>query len=621
MGNAGVTVLLDVCRVKRAGTPRAVLNGAHCEVANPDLVEHGAVSNGLSARNLRTLVIIATALVAVIFSAYCIRWVVAHAGFLFDPRLQNDDARTALFPFHRYGINPSLANDPIAREMMSYVTPGLWALYRVLVPVTSLFVASKIVQALALGVLVLAGVLLARSPRGGLGPGLLLIFLVLSDAYAVGRISGGHARAFAFPCFALWCAGVIVRKRWARIAAPLIGALFYPAVMLMLVAAEAFYVIRRFWNLKPAIILRRVRRASLMGITCLLLSLPSVIGGDSSRGPIHTLEQAKKDPAFYGSGRLWVLPLGDPKHELTDAFLTRFGGSGRRLFGGAASLPTSLSFGIALGIGVVCFVLSRQRRLALSGSVLAFTLGAIALYFAARMLAFRLYSTERYYGYCMRMASCLFLVAATAGFVHSNSAIRRTVRSATAALFMLGQWLWLGDGIVGNNGMTIDSRWDADLYAFIRSLPAEARFASHPMDGDAVPYFGARATTGTFETLQPWFVNSWQRQKAREFATLDMLYARSLEPVLSYCDRYSVTHVLLNRDRYDAQVMEHARSFEPFSAYTDALLRSRDRTSLALAALPEQAVVFDRRPWVILDVTRLRHVHEAGPTQAPAPNR
>ena len=28
---------------------------------------------------------------------------------------------------------------------------------------------------------------------------------------------------------------------------------------------------------------------------------------------------------------------------------------------------------------------------------------------------------------------------------------------------------------------------------------------------------------GTFETLQPWFVESWRRQKARCFATLDAL--------------------------------------------------------------------------------------------------
>lgn len=615
------TVLLDSSCVKRQGPPKAVLNAAKRRVAKPDLVEHDAVSKGSTPRNLRAFAAATTTLLLVLFAAYCVRWVAAHAGFLVDPQLQNDDARTALFPFHRYGINPSLAKDPLAREMMSYVTPGLWLLYRVLVPLTDLYVASKVVQALALGVLVTAGALVARSRRGGLGPGLLLVFLVLSDTYAVGRIAGGHARAFAFPCFALWSAGVLTKKRWARLGAPLIGAVFYPAVMLMILAAEAFYTLRRFWRLRIGIVARRIRRAMILAAACLVLSLPSVVGGDSNRGPIHTLEQAQKDPAFFGNGRLWVLPLGEPKHELTSAFLSRFAGSGRRLFGGAASLSTQSTFGVAIALSIGCLILCIRRKIAVSSSVVAFVLGAVTLYFAARWFAFRLYSTERYYAYCMRMASCLCLVAVAVGFTHRDRIRRNILGNTVASFVMLGQWAFLGDGILGNNGMTLDSRSDADLYAFIRNLPKEARFASHPMDGDGIPYYGARATTGTFETLQPWFVNSWQRQKVREFATLDMLYAEHLEEVAAYCQKYSVSHVLINRDRYGADFADRAASFEPFSAYTNELLRRPNRSMPVLAGARGSAIVFERKPWVILDVSRLSGEAIVAPTQSRRPTQ
>ena len=549
---------------------------------------------------------VSTAVLVAVFGVYAAHWLHLHGGFLFVPSLQNDDARTALFPFHRYGMNPWLAHDPIAREMMAYVTPGLWILYRCLVPLTNLYVASKCVQALALGVLVVSGCILALSRRAGLAAGLLLIFLVLSDSYAIGRIAGGHARAFAFPCFALWVAGVLSRKRWARIAAPLFGSLFYPALMLMIIAAEAFYSLRNFWRLRLTVLFRRFRRYALLTIACFVMALPSVLGGDKARGPIHTLQQAAADPAFYAGGQLWVLPLGKPADELIGAFLTRFSASGRRPIGGSAPSVALNPAVIALVVLSFIAICRGLGWVSISSGVAAFLLGSVALYFAARYFAFRLYSTERYYAYCMRMAACLLLVAVASRFGGRRRRSREWPRNLFATAIILGQWIVLGDGIIPNNGMTLDARSDADLYEFIRTLPATVRFASHPMDGDGIPYFAARATMGTFETLQPWFVDSWRRQKAREYATLDALYCTNLRDLLTYGSSYSVSHFLVNRDRYGSDYKQHIGSFEPFTAYLNHLVSQPNRAPPALTRVPDSAIVFDRPPWLVLDLERLR---------------
>src|SRR5690606_39834218 len=55
--------------------------------------------------------------------------------------------------------------------------------------------------------------------------------------------------------------------------------------------------------------------------------------------------------------------------------------------------------------------------------------------------------------------------------------------------------------------------------------------------GDGIPYYSARATMGTFETLQPWFVDSWRRQKERCQETLTALYATDPAAVLDYAQR------------------------------------------------------------------------------------
>jgi hypothetical protein len=550
------------------------------------------------------------ALLILIVLTYGGRWVACHAGFLADPALQNDDARTALFPFHQYADNPAFAADPIAREMMAYVSPGIWLLYRVLVPIAGIYAASKWVQALALAVLLFAGFILARSRRGGFASGLLLVYLVLSDPYAVGRIAGGHARAFAFPCFALWVAGVVSARRWVRFSAPIVAALFYPAVTLMILAGEAFYAGLGLLHLRWGQARSRLRDAAVVIALGVLFSLPSAIGGDRTRGPIHTLAQAKHEPAFYRDGRLWVLPFGEPVNELGTAFLARFSPSGKRLLKLTPDNPSAAALTALLFVSVV-FILQRRiqnKRLITHAAfipeyVWAFLGGALGLYFAARWLAFRLYSTERYYAYGMRMFAILLVVALCAKFRPRFAWSRRVAQSGYAAVFIGLSWLCLGDGIIGNNGMTIDARWDADVYRFVRTLPKTCRFASHPMDGDGVPYFAARATIGTFETLQPWFVDSWRRQVTREHATLDALYATDLGAVTAYARKFKVDYLLLNTERYQSDWSAHMASFEPFSSYTR--IRAQDDTPPALARVPAAAVIFERSPWKIVDMTRL----------------
>jgi hypothetical protein len=552
---------------------------------------------------MRIKAALSTVLLATVFIAYLARWIFCHSGFLFEPAMQNDDARTALFPFHQYADNPTFAQDPIAREMMAYVSPGIWALYRVLVPWTNLYVASKWVQALALGVLGVAGLILARSRRGGLAGGLLLMYLMLSDSYAIGRIAGGHARAFAFPCFALWCAGMVASRRSTRFAAPIIGALFYPAVTLMILAAEGIHVVlgslRSSWHR----ILRRARDVALVASVSLLVALPSVVGGDKARGPIHTLEQARNEPAFFQDGRLSVLPFGHPVDELSGAFLARFSASGKRLLPGGSGTTAAAITALSL-VALVCMI-QRRRGALLPGYFWSFLLGTCVMYFAARWLAFRLYSTERYYAYAMRMASTLLLVAICARLAPRWRMSRSVARNLFASMVMLVSWVCLGDGIVGNNGMTIDARWDADVYRFIRTLPLASRFASHPMDGDGIPYYAARATIGSFETLQPWFVDSWRRQKIREKATLDALYANDFRTIVEYGKKFQVDYLLVNDDRYGRDWSAHMASFEPFTAYARQLAESRPNAMPALANVPPAAVGFARRPWRIVDVRRL----------------
>ena len=545
------------------------------------------------------------ALLAAVLASYLATWMVGNWEMLTDPRLQNSDVRTVTFPFHRYARSPALQTDPIAEEMLALVPFGVHALYRVLVPLTDVYIAPKIVQALCLGIVVWAAVLLGRSRRGGFGAAALISFVVLHDWFAVYRLASGLPRAFGFPLFALWLAGSLASKPWVRRGAALASAITYPSVMNLILAAEGIYSCRGLGSLPTAVLLRRLKRYALLVLCCLLLVLPSTLG-DDQRGPVHTLEQAEKDPAFGKAGRLWILPFASPIESLGDAFIDPLRPRGAPLVPSLAEpygrdRDMSAVMLIALVLLLPLFSLTPPPWLAL-----AFSSGAVVLYGLSRILAFRLYSPERYYSFGMRMAlMALFVVILTQSFARLRGRTRQTARNALAAGFIMVIWCVVGSGIVKRNGMTIDQRRDQPLYEFIARLPQTVRVATHPMDGDGIPYYSARATMGAFETLQPWFVDSWRRQRARTEDTLRALYADDPQTILEYSKRNHVTHFLIDRRKYKNDAAKRSASFEPFSAFARQLLAETKPRDLFFRSVPDAAVVYERGNWLLVDVARL----------------
>jgi hypothetical protein len=525
---------------------------------------------------------------------------------LFDPLLQTDDARTSLFPFHRYGSEGTLGDDPIANEMLALVPPAVRLLYRVTVPLTDVFVAAKIVQGVSLAILGWACVVLARSRRAGLGAGALMAFLILHDFYAVDRIAGGLPRSFGFPCFALWLAGVVGNNRVARWGGPILAALTYPSVMNMLLGAEGLLALRDLGRARFSVTARRLVRFGALASICVVCALPAAMGGED-RGPIHTLEQAQREPAFGKKGRLWLLPFDAPTQSIGKSLiaqLTPRGGTPVPALAEAYKKDTEMLAVLLLA----SFLLLPFFRWAPPPRVaVAFFVGTLVLFAASRILAFRLYSPERYYSFGMRMATTTLVFACVAQlWFWVRPPWRSTYRNFGVAALMFFLWGATGSGISKNTGMTIDGRRDQKLYAFVRTLPKDVRFASHILDGDGIPYFGARATMGGFETLQPWFVDSWQRQKARAEDTLRALYATDRNAVLDYAAKNQVTHLLVNVNRYGSDLKKTSGSFDPFTAFARDLLRGKRSSDMVLADLPASAVVFRDGRFRVVSVEKLR---------------
>ncbi len=543
-----------------------------------------------------------------IFLTYVGFWIEGHWGMLFDLLLQNDDARTTLFPFHRYGPEGALRDDPIANKALGQHPPAQHLIYRVLVPLVGLYAASKVIQLLCLLIVVGAAIVVARSKRAGLASALLLIFFVLHAPFMIDRIAGGHMRGFAFPLIALWLAGALARSERTRFVATALAApLYAPAAGLML-AAEGLLAVQGGLRFRSRPFRARLKRYGLLVMACVMLVMPQVLT-NRPHDRLHTLAEAQKEPAFIHSPRR-VLPFPEPALAAAWHFVHPFRAAGRRPVPMLASLYAKLDTTGPLLIVGFLVILITMRLAPTPWPAIAFSCGTIVMYALARVLAFRLYNPERYYSVGMEAAS-MMLVVSTVGLLwpaHRECRRRAIVRNLATGLFM-ALWCGLaGDGIIRNNGMTIDGREHAELYVFVRTLPVDARIACHPGDGAGVSYWSARATTYHHETLQPWFVEPWQRSKALTEETLRSLYSTSPHKLLAYCDRYHITHLLIHTDRYSDNFKENAKLWPPFDECVAELLSGVERDQLVIPKVPQDAVLFYHQPWVIVDVARLRKV-------------
>lgn len=548
---------------------------------------------------------ISASLLWTILLTYLRFWYRGHLEWLFDPWLQPDDVRTAYLQFHNWAPEKALLDDPLTQEMTSYTMPGLWALARVIVPIWGVFMAPKVLQAVCLAIVFSAGIVLLRARRAGLASAALLIFFMLHTPYFVNRMAGGFGRGFAFPLFALWLAGAVARNEWARFAAAVMGALTQPNTVAIIVGAEGLYSVLDSFGKSRALVWRRVKRYAFMLMACAAVVVPYMIS-QRHLGHVHTLAEAEKNPAFGKKGRQGELPFPDPAPQFANALVSPYARTGEPIRQKPAAIYKKLdSTGPILLLTV--FLLLVVARVSPLGR-LAFTFygATVVFYFLARFYAFRFYSPERYYSYGTPMAA-VALAVVTIGLLAPklHPRYRSVLRNFAASGLIIFLCTFAGDGIVKRNGLYIEQRRDAKLYEFVQKLPIDSRIATHPYDGDDIPWWTGRATMGGLETFQVWLVEPWKRFEAMLHDTYKALYATDKRVVLDYTERNHVTHFLLRRDRYGDDFKKRVALFEPITSYAEQLVAPLGRGQLVFANVPAGAIVYQDRTWTLVDVRLL----------------
>ncbi|MBW1786603.1 MAG: hypothetical protein JRK53_08320 [Deltaproteobacteria bacterium] len=555
-------------------------------------------------------------------------WVHGNRGALFDPLLQNDDARQHLFAFHRYTPERALVDDPLALDYLALSPPGIHALYALLVPRFGLFVAPKIVQGLCYLIVLAAVLVLIKSKRGGLACAILLGFCVFHTPFICGCIAGGLPRGFAIPLLMLWCAGAVGKSERLRFIAIVLSALTYPTAMLLMLVAEGFLTLEPLADRDFLAVIQKCTR--LFCLVCVCLACIAVYHlGQRDVGRLPTLEEARENPAFLSKGRSHQIPFPDMITLSNRYFFNFFGAKSSEPFSGYTKFLGNLTgyqrFHLYVAFPAVLlllFMLGRWRSPIPYPAISVF-LAAVFLYLIACALAFRLFIPKRYIQYGMLVSATLLTVTSIGLVLAKEKNVRRraTVRNVAACAFIVVFCLLTGDGVKSNTGMNISWKKNAGIYTHVKTLPPDALISGHPKDLENIPFWTGRAVLANEETALPWLSKIWNKQSNLIRRTLDALYATNRCEVIAFAEAFGVTHFLLRSNRYSHKFSSSRPLVEPFESYFRKKIEDIEAADLALADIPEEAVVYRDKKRVLIEIDRLRDVwsEQVMPMWAPYP--
>ncbi|MEX6722958.1 hypothetical protein [Parapedomonas caeni] len=455
---------------------------------------------------------------------------------LADPLSVQDDVRQHIAWLEAIRDPRLFVDDPIARYFEASNTQAFKLLYTLPAHLgVSPLLLAKLYPALLTLLLAWTGFHVLRGfdlapPAAGLGSLLLIQALWVTDDLAC-----ASARAFAW----LWLMVMLLgwRRRWLMLAGAsgLLLGLTYPPVAVLtgvtLGLVGVWQLLRRErpdWS--PGLVMLGTLMAGTLAVT--------LTGG--SGGPLVTGVEARGLAEFAADGRTPFFAASPVTYWL-------FGARS-----GALPVP-GLRHGLALLATLIALALAGRlpvdlRRLAIAALAAGWMLWALA-----HAVLFDLYLPARFALTGLRLAVALLAGWGLWWMLGRLSVWPRRLLVGTLVLLPLA-------GLAAPpSALGLVSRPLApEIIVALRRLPTESLIAGNSADLDMVPALAGRSVLAAREFHVAYHRDYREVMRQRLADSIAATYALSAAPVATVRERYSVTHLLVDRGAFNAQAARQA---------------------------------------------------------------
>lgn len=572
----------------------------------------------------------AEALVVALLAVYVGLFAWDQAAVFGTPGWMGNDTRQNVMPAYRYH-DSGLFEDDLPTDYMEAFQPVgyralMWLATLALDPIVF---SNWLSLALALAFVVfvvLAGRHVLAAPEaapgeggraaGGLFLGAVAALVLLHDTEIPRWISGGLPRSFAYPLTAAflwaWLSG-----RTAVVAGTLVAAAaVYPTVFTYTAPAYALSLVRLAppgearsrWPGPLGRLRLDGRRALVFAgavAAALVLSWPQLRPADPRIGPVVTLEEARTMPEIGARGFVQELPFRDPGAQVVDQVGGLFAPQGTPIWKAGYDWAARHKPILFLGLVAVLLLTAAWWGPPMGRPVFLLAGAAVAVYAAARLLAFRLYVPERILRYSLPVVAALLIPAALTVLVQRLGAPRRWSALATAVALAAGLLLVLGDGRKPHNAIQDWSNSHPRLMAWLRAeTPKDALVAGHPHLMNNVPCLAQRRVYYNYEVSMPYHKEYNREMHRRARRTFDALYATDWAALRALRDEEGVDLFIVEGRYLGPELRRHDTWFHMTKYVEGRAARLRPGSSPLLHP-PEAAVLLRDGDTTVLDLHKL----------------
>lgn len=512
-----------------------------------------------------------------------------------SPYMVQDDARQHVFWMWRF-IDPDLFPADLIADYFESVAPAAYTLlYRGLIGLglTPLLLSKLIPPVLALLTSALAYRLclqLLPIPFASALAALLTNQLI----WAHDDIASASPRAFMLPIFLAFLHSLLKRQIGGCLAMMLLQGLFYPQYVFVFSGLLLLQLVHWHDGKVAWVRDRHLWLLSLSGlVTAFMVLLPFALS-TSEYGPVITRQEALRLPDFFPGGRS-VFFAGDS---------FQFWIMGMRSGLLPTFKPPLIGFGLALP-----FLLRYPNRFPLVQRLqnlrllVQLPLVAIALFFAAHFLLFRLHLPSRYSGYTLRFtlllaATCSLVVLLDAAlrFLQRHDSLWRWGAIALVSLLLLVYPLY--DPPYPKTNYSEGKL--PEIYQFLSQQPKDSRLASLLREVDTIPIFSHRPIIVSREYSIPYHVGYANQMRQRAIDLITAQYARHPAPIERAIRTYDIDYWLIDHSSFKPEDVQKSW----IRQYPDALRQALSNLSQSpplLAQMVPQCQVLKERDRRLLD--------------------
>ena len=532
--------------------------------------------------------------------------------FMFNPRWTTDDALQQLYPFYKV-LNPALfPGDLITKMMECYLLPlHYWITAALTLLTRNPILAGHAVMLIQI-VLALFFMFLAVRAAAGTAAGWAALLWLLHTRHVMQRLTGGLPRGWAAPLLTAYLYYVLKGSHRGVLAVLAIGCILHPMSALVCALAYGLLLLYRCLRRETRAVWWPKLKLYLLLSPLYLILVLSVVRMPAEIGRMVDYQTALQMPEFQSpNGRFPYTPLAPATFEIRYFGFMAFLGKFYKPLPEIRFLLPYVVAALVIGLLVLGW---RRKRAFIPDALICYLIAIFCVYFASRLLAFRLYVPDRHLQFPLAM---FFISALTIGAWRLGSG--RLWRSTACVVAMLALTV-IGSGtglerVMKANFYNFNTYLD-DQYRVFRWLrdhtPEDALIAGQPTHMDKVQLVAERSGFVTSETAHPFFDRYAAEMRRRLEINLKAYYAANLRELVDLLQPEGIDYFVFRRRDFRREVIAKATYYSPFEELMTKLI-ARPSGQYAFWELPQEYnpelypfVVYRDGLAVVVDIRALR---------------